>query len=315
MSELRTRPYADADAPTIAELQNVREISVGGEPIYAAAEIRDIIDGLARDVDTDTRLVFADDGVLAAFGMVAPPPDGGVLGDTFSGVHPDWMGRGIGRELLRWEIGRLRELRDELAPGATWSVDVGSSIKETPAAHLFERFGMRPVRYFFEMVASIADVKPTEMPAGFRVVPYTPDLARQVYEADEEAFRDHWGHEDRPFEQWTTLSVASDLFRADHSRIAFDGDDIAAVVLCFDNAVGHHYIGSVGTRRPWRKRGLASALMSETIAAAAADGKTVTSLGVDADNPTGALGVYERLGFSVRQRWVVHRLMLDGDGR
>ena len=83
------------------------------------------------------------------------------------------------------------------------------------------------------------------------------------------------------------------------------------MVLCYDNAVGHHYIGSVGTRRPWRKRGLASALMSETIAAAAADGKTVTSLGVDADNPTGALGVYERLGFAVRQRWVVHRLILD----
>jgi mycothiol synthase len=315
MSEFRTRPYTDADAPAIAELQNVREVAVGGEPIYAAAEIRDIIDGLARDVDTDTRLVFADDGVLAAFAMVAPPPDGGVLGDTFSGVHPDWMGRGIGRELLAWEIERLRELRDELAPGTPWSVDVGSSVKETPAAHLFERFGMRPVRYFFEMVASIADVKPTEMPAGFRVVPYTPHLARQVYEADEEAFRDHWGHEDRPFEQWKTLIVASDLFRADHSRIAFDGDDIAAVVLCFDNAVGHHYIGSVGTRRPWRKRGLASALMSETIAAAAADGKTVTSLGVDADNPTGALGVYERLGFGVRQRWVVHRLVLDGEGR
>jgi mycothiol synthase len=311
MSEFRMRPYTDADAPAIAALQNVREVAVGGDPIYAAAEIRDIIGGLARDVDTDTRLVFADDGTLAAFGMVAPPPDGGVLGDTFGGVHPDWMGRGIGRELLGWEIARLRGLRDALAPGAAWSVDVGSSVKETPAAHLFERLGMRPVRYFFEMVAPIADVTPTEMPSGFRVVAYTPDLDRQLYEADEEAFRDHWGHEDRPFDQWTTLSVGSDLFRGDLSRIAFDGDEIAALVLCYDNAVGHHYIGSVGTRRPWRKRGLASALMSKTIALAAADGKTVTSLGVDADNPTGALGVYERLGFSVRQRWVVHRLILD----
>ena len=311
MSEFRTRPYTDADAPAIAELQNVREVAVGGEPIYSAAEIRDVVVALTRDVDADTRLVFADDGALAAFAMVAPPPDGGVLGDTFAGVHPDWTGRGIGRELVGWEIERLRELRDEIAPGAAWSVDVGSSVKETQATHLFERFGMRPVRYFFEMVAPIAEVTPTEMPAGFRVVAYTPDLAHQLYEAVEEAFRDHWGHEDRPFDQWRAWSVDSELFRAEHSRIAFDGDDIAAAVLCYDNAVGHHYIGSVGTRRPWRKRGLASALMSETIAAAAADGKTVTSLGVDADNPTGALGVYERLGFAVRQRWVVHRLILD----
>jgi ribosomal protein S18 acetylase RimI-like enzyme len=310
MSEFLTRPYTDADSPAVAALQNLREVAVGGEPVYAAAEIRDVIGGLARDIGTDTRLVFADDA-LAAFAMVAAPPTGGVIAETFAGVHPDWAGRGIGRELLGWEIERLRELRDELAPGAAWSVDVGASVKETQAAHLFERFGMRPVRYFFEMVAPIADVMPTEMPTGFRVVTYTPDLAGQLYEADEEAFRDHWGHEDRPFEQWMTLSVASELFRADHSRIAFDGDDIAAFVLCYDNAIGHHYIGTVGTRRPWRRRGLASALMSETIALAAADGKTVTSLGVDADNPTGALGVYERLGFAVRQRWVVHRLDLD----
>jgi mycothiol synthase len=310
MSEFLTRPYTDADSPAVAALQNLREVAVGGEPVYAAAEIRDVIGGLARDIGTDTRLVFADDA-LAAFAMVAAPPTGGVIAETFAGVHPDWAGRGIGRELLGWEIERLRELRDELAPSAAWSVDVGASVKETQAAHLFERFGMRPVRYFFEMVAPIADVMPTEMPTGFRVVTYTPDLAGQLYEADEEAFRDHWGHEDRPFEQWMTLSVASELFRADHSRIAFDGDDIAAFVLCYDNAIGHHYIGTVGTRRPWRRRGLASALMSETIALAAADGKTVTSLGVDADNPTGALGVYERLGFAVRQRWVVHRLDLD----
>ncbi len=311
MSEFRTRPYTDADAPAIAALQNLREVAVGGEPVYTAAEIRDVTGALVRDTGTDTRLVYADDGAVAAFAMVAPPPAGGVIAETFAGVHPDWTDRGIGRELLGWEIDRLRELRDELAPGAAWSVDVGSSVKETQAAHLFERFGMRPVRYFFEMVAPIADVVPTEMPTGFRVVAYTPDLARPLYEAVEEAFRDHWGHEDRPFDQWKAWSVDSELFRPEHSRIAFDGDDIAAAVLCYDNAVGHHYIGSVSTRRPWRKRGLASALMSETIAVAAAAGKTVTSLGVDADNPTGALGVYERLGFAVRQRWVVHRLILD----
>jgi mycothiol synthase len=37
----------------------------------------------------------------------------------------------------------------------------------------------------------------------------------------------------------------------------------------------------------------------------------VACLGVDADNPTGALGVYERLGFVARQRYVVYRSPLE----
>ena len=119
-------------------------------PSTARPEIRDIVVALTRDIDTDTRLVFANDDKLAAFAMVAPPPDGGVLGDTFAGVHPDWTGRGIGRELVGWETERLRELRDEMAPGAAWSVDVGSSVKETQATHLFEETGA------LEQVAELA---------------------------------------------------------------------------------------------------------------------------------------------------------------
>jgi mycothiol synthase len=72
-----------------------------------------------------------------------------------------------------------------------------------------------------------------------------------------------------------------------------------------------HHIGQVGTRRPWRRRGLAGALVADTMAAAAVAGKTTATLGVDADSPTGAVGVYERVGFSVRSRFVsYHRPLL-----
>ena len=307
MQGLTIRPYTDADAAPVAEMMNKREVAFGGDPYFTSAELDDIAHGWARDAATDSRLYVAPDGTVAAVLMVAPPPDGGTQADTFAGVHPDFVGRGIGRDLLTWAFERHAELHAQLAPQVDWTVDVGSSIRDTRALWLFERFGMSPVRYFFEMVTDLANVPSVELPEGFRVVAYSDDMARALYEADEEAFRDHWGHEDHPYDWWHALTVGSELFRPEHSRIAYDGDEIAALVLAYDNGAGHHYIGQVATRRPWRKRGLASALISASVAAAAADGKTVTSLGVDSENPNGALGVYERLGFAARQRFVVYR--------
>jgi mycothiol synthase len=115
-----------------------------------------------------------------------------------------------------------------------------------------------------------------------------------------EAFAEHWGHEHAGIEEWSTRTVDSHAFRADLSRIAFDGDQIAAYLLAYDGAGDSLHVGAVGTRRRWRNRGLASALLADSLAAGAADGKATASLGVDAANPTGAVSVYERLGFTAR---------------
>jgi ribosomal protein S18 acetylase RimI-like enzyme len=306
-----TRAYTDADAPAVVELMNERETAFGGDPYFTVAQIREMAADWAHDIATDSRLAFTPDGRLVGLAVVVPPPDGGTFGDTFAGVRMDFQGRGVGRALVAWEFERLRELHAELAPESAWTINFGANIADDKSIRLFERIGLSPVRYFFEMLLPIGDVRPSAMPSGFRVEPYSPDVAERLYEADDEAFTDHWGHERMPIDKWRALTVDSELFRPDLTRIAFDGDEIAAYVLSYDDGIGSHYIGQVGTRRPWRRRGLAAALMSETIEAAAAGGKTLATLGVDADNPTGALGVYERLGFAPRQRWVVYRAPLD----
>jgi ribosomal protein S18 acetylase RimI-like enzyme len=61
-------------------------------------------------------------------------------------------------------------------------------------------------------------------------------------------------------------------------------------------------LDSVFVRRPWRRRGLAAALVGRSLALLRDRGMTSAWLGVDADNPTGALGVYERAGFEVHLR-------------
>ena len=102
----------------------------------------------------------------------------------------------------------------------------------------------------------------------------------------------------REFDKWLPLALHSKDFRPALSRVAFDGDEIVGYVLTYrDNDPTRSYIGHVGTRRPWRGKAVASALMAEVIEAARQAGYSHVCLGVDADSPTGAVGVYERAGF------------------
>jgi mycothiol synthase len=308
MRQLTIRTYLESDAGAIADLMNTIDAKHGAEAGWTGGELRSFIKAWVRDPETDSRLVVTSDGELAAVGFVSPPPEGGQRADMLGGVHPAYQARGLGRELLAWQYEQVRQLHADIASDAQWHVETGASVDDKAAIRLFERFGFGPSRYFFEMVASLNGQRhEVALPDGLVAVPYTPELAKPLYEAHMEAFSDHWGYQRRPFEKWVIGTVESEEFRPDLTRIAFDSDEIAGYVLAYDNVEGREYIGQVGTRRPWRKRGLASALMSASLGAAVADGKSSASLGVDADSPTGAVGVYERLGFEVKHKFVSYR--------
>ena len=182
-------------------------------------------------------------------------------------------------------------------------MDTSTLTGDEKAGRFLARFGMKPVRYEFEMVADPSAARERPVPDGLTVVPYTPELAERVWAAHQEAFADHWNFPFRPYDNWIGLTVDSEPFRADVSRIALDGDEVAAYVLAY----GHDdslYVGQVGTRRPWRGRRLASVLLGDVLAAATEFAEA--ALIVDADSPTGAVGVYERAGFTVRMRFTIY---------
>jgi ribosomal protein S18 acetylase RimI-like enzyme len=92
--------------------------------------------------------------------------------------------------------------------------------------------------------------------------------------------------------------------------LAWDGDDLAGYVLGWpcrgaDDTMG--WIGNLGVRPQWRHRGLGGALLRNAFSVLCARGLRQVGLGVDAENPTGALGLYERAGMRRHQRqdnWV-----------
>jgi mycothiol synthase len=314
VNDFVTRTYGDGDAAAVADLINAVEAHAGGHANATASRVTEFMSQLVRDPVLDSRLVLTGDGELAATAMVMTPLSGGTVARLGGGVHPRWRSRGLGRDLLGWQLVRAREIHRSVAPDAAWEVHAGAMVADEQTTRLFERFGMTPVRYWFEMVAPTTDVPAVALPDGLRTVGYTSAHEPALHAAHMDAFADHWGFEHRPLESWAALTVRSERFAPELSLLAFDGDEIAGYLLGYrDTDPQRLYIGQVGVRKPWRRRGLAAALLTEAMTAAADAGMTHAALGVDAASPTGAVGVYERAGFTVESRAVTYAASLPGN--
>jgi GNAT superfamily N-acetyltransferase len=238
-------------------------------------------------------------------------------------VHPAWRRRRIGTAILAQNEARLRALA---AAHDTDRPRVHSAFapeRRPGAVALLTGAGYQPVRWFFDMVRpTLDDISVPDMPAGLEVRPVAGrEQIRALFDADVEAFADHWGGfdaSDASFESWLTdPDFDSSLF-----VVAFEGEEIAGAVT---NTINRHeneelgrargLLDSVFTRRPWRGRGLASALVARSLLLLRERGMTSAWLGVDADNPTGALGVYERAGFVVDMRSTEYRKPLQETDR
>ena len=311
MGTLTTRPYAPTDAAALADLLNALETRAGGHPGWTAVELGPMLDSTVRDTAADSRMAWTADGTLAAMAIVSTPPVNGFRVDLWGGVHPDWQGRGLGRELFDWQLDRSAEIHQATAPDVAWQAHATTLVADEPARRLFRRFGLTPARYWFEMSAPTADPPALALPDGLRVVGYDPAREDAVYAAHMEAFTDHWGYQRRERADWLAMTVRSAGFRPEFSVLALDGEEIAGYVLSYRYGDPRCvYIGAVGVRRPWRRRGIAAALLARVLRAAARAGYDRANLGVDADSPTGAVGVYERVGFGVDHRAVTYSMSL-----
>jgi len=230
---------------------------------------------------------------------------------TRGAVDPEWRRRGIGTVLLadaERQQSALASTHETSRPRVLGTFTEG---RNAGANAIAERAGYEPVRWFFDMKRSglqegLPDVPP--MPEGIEVRPVRTEQLLQIWRADIEAFRDHWGGGDDSDEAFRRYQDAPD-FDPSLWVVAWDGDEVAAAVV---NTIYAHeneatgsrrgWLDSVFTRRAWRKRGLASALIARSLHVLAERGMDTAMLGVDADNPSGALRLYESFGFAVTER-------------
>ncbi len=146
------------------------------------------------------------------------------------------------------------------------------------------------------------------LPDGIEVRPVEESQYRAIWRADIEAFRDHWGGGDESDEAFRRYQDAPS-FDPSLWVVAWDGDEVVAAsvntIYHEDNkalAVKRGWLDSIFTRRPWRKRGLASALIVRSLHVACRSRHRDRGARRRRRQPSGALRLYESHGFSVVER-------------
>ena len=314
LAGLRLRPFAgEADLTDIVRVRNA-EAEADHLPYRAAVdELRANLAHASASFDPVRDITIAElDGrmVGVASRETVDTTDGFREFRQEGAVDPAYRRHGIATALLAEGMRRHRELRFEEGESRPAIFGSWTSDRQPGAIALLEAAGFEKARWFFEMVRpNLDDVPELPVPDGLEIRPIEDvAMARAVWNADIEAFQDHWGGFDGSEEH---LRRWLDSPNTDLSLwvVAFDGDEVAGGVLNRidpeeDAALGVHrgWLASVFTRRRWRRRGLASALIAESFRRLRDRGMTTAGLGVDADNPSGAFALYEALGFRTEMR-------------
>lgn len=313
----------DADYAAMAAVINAASLADGVPWLVTPTNHReDLEDSEGTDQARDVVLTEIDGRLVAESGVERRMRGGHPVYFLWGYVHPDVRRRGIGRTLLTENLRRADErTASEDADRDDWRVRTFVDDAEVGARVLLESTGFTPERWFFTMRRpTLDDIPEAPLPDGLGFRPVVPEQHRAIYDAENEAFRDHWEPHDPSDAEYESLFRRTGL---DTSLwvVAWDGDEIAGVVQNWiwheENAklgVQRGWLEHISVQRPWRRRGVGRAITAESLRRLRAAGMTEAMLGVDADNPTGALGLYRGLGFDVDRRATTYAGPRQGPG-
>jgi ribosomal protein S18 acetylase RimI-like enzyme len=287
---MSVRPFGEPDFEAVVALLRADEEHTLQRPSQLGPD--DLRQWTSRTKLAESSWLFEEDGELRAVGWADVADD---LGVGVGVVHPRWKGTGLGVQLLE---------RSEAAARAQGAARMHQIVlgADPAAAALLTSHGYRDVRHFFEMA-----IEQTEPPPAVDLPVETvrEEDAEAFHAALDEAFQDHWEFHPTPFEEWWARHRSNPNLDLTVWFLIRDGDEIAAITLNDCNRNGGGYIGAIGVRRPWRGQGYAKALLLHSFRAFFERGMARVTLAVDAENPTGATHLYERVGMHIEQENVV----------
>ncbi|HET9495546.1 MAG TPA: GNAT family N-acetyltransferase [Chloroflexia bacterium] len=297
----------DEDYPAILEVNNGSKTADGMEhDLHTLETIKHTYSTTPNHDPAKDMLIAEVGGTMVGFTRVfwERELDGTTNFWHFGFVLPEWRGKGLGRAMLGWVEHRAREIAGTLEGGGDMYLSTSPYSTQPGLENLLVEMSYEAVRYEFYMETPDLDHIPdVPMPEGLEIRPVKPEDYRKVWEASQEAFQDHWGAvevEDGDFER----TMSDPMNDPNLWVVAWDGDKVAGSILNFINPAYNErtgrklgYTESISVRRPWRRRGLARAMLAHSMRLHKNLGMTQTGLGVDTQNPSGALDLYLSMGY------------------
>jgi mycothiol synthase len=313
------RPATLDDVDAAVELANLCSIEWIGQPEFEAHEFHNDWQSPSVNPETDLHLVFAPDGTLVGYaGVWDSEPH--VQIESWGNVHPEYRGQGIGTYLAAWIEARARSSIPKAPEGARVAVGQMKPAQDTPGRDLLLAKGYTLIRHFLRMEIEMDALPPRPtLPEGvvIRTLADLPGTAQErlwaIVHAERDIFRDHWSYVEMPlqkeYDEWWHWIDHDPEHDPTLWFLAMNGDVVVGVSLCNGRMAEDaemSYVMSLGVSRPWRRKGLALALLHHTFGEFYRRGKRKVALDVDAHSLTGATRLYEKAGMHVQRQSAVY---------
>lgn len=322
VTEFISRPAEMKDLEKTVDLFDVCSLHMIGKKETSLSEVRNEWLLPEFDLEKSTRIILTPNGKVVGYIEVWDIDPIPVRIWVWGRVHPDYEGRGIGTFLMDWAEEQARQALNKVPDDLQVTMQSGSFSTYKPAHKLFRDRGMETIRHFYTMATDLESltIEP-KLPNGLQVrsMKGEEELGDVIW-AIRDAFQDHWGYVEQPFEEeyqrWHHRNRHDKKFDPSLWFLAIDGDEIAGLSLCKETSnedPNMGWIDVLGVRRPWRKRGLGLALLHHSFKEFYSRGKSRAGLGVDASSLTGATRLYEKAGMKpIRQFTVSQKVLRPG---
>lgn len=308
VSTFRPCTYAgEADFESIANLINACRTA---DDIDIRTSVTDVQEDYASprfDTSRDLRLWRDGAGQLVAIAEFwhSPQPDQTeVLASVYFDVHPHQRDKGLENAAMAWAEQRLREAGQGLS--LPLIMHTGCRDTLTERRDLLAQFGFTPERYFFQLKRSLqGEIVIPQLPTGWKV--RTVDAERDAeawVEMFNQSFVDHWNHTPMTLEDYHYYTSFADYNPA--LDLVIETVEGKLVTFCYSSIdternqrLGHKegHVCLLGTRRGYRRQGLARTLLAAGLKRLQSMEMETASIGVDGQNPNGAVALYRAVGF------------------
>jgi len=306
------RMASKEDLPKIHQLAEKRSLHYHGIPGFSLARLRNEYAFPGFEVSTSVLLVENQGAEVVAVVEVREMFNPPVHPQIWLFVDPDLENQGLEDYLLDWAEQRSLQVLDRVDPDLRVAMRSQADQAIVSSKNAMLAAGMEEIRHSFHMRRELDQAPPKPVwPDGVQLRTYHPDKdAFAVYQVDEEVFLDHFGFVKEPpeegFQKFMHHFSADDSYDPSLWFLAAAGDEIVGICLCRGYGPEERdagFISSLGVKRPWRRQGIALALLQHAFGEYYRRGIYKVDLGVDAESLTGATELYLKAGMFVLRQY------------